>query len=198
MSTICLTALVLAAVSLASPAAAADVLVGRVVAIADGDTVTVLDGGNVQHKVRLADIDAPEKAQDFGTKAREALASKVQGREVTVESHGTDRYKRTIGTVLVDGRNVNLEMVAEGWAWHYKAYSKSQEFADAEKAARAAGLGLWAGKNPVPPWEFRRTEAERKAAARGARLTAPRQAVPLPQSSGSRSMSGKVPAGRPY
>jgi micrococcal nuclease len=178
----------------ASARVAADTLTGRVISIADGDTITVLDSTKVQHKVRLADIDAPEKSQDFGTKSREALAGKIQGRDVKIETQGTDRYKRTLGTVLLDGRNVNLEMVSEGCAWHYKKYSKSAQFADAENAARAAGLGLWTGKEPMPPWEFRQTEAERKAKPS---QSAPRRAPPQLQPSDPRSMSGKVPSTRP-
>ncbi len=197
MRTICSTAAVLfLLIGSASPGVAADTLIGRVVNIADGDMAIVLDSNRVQHQIQLADIDAPEKKQDFGTQAREALASKIQGRDVKVETQGTDRYKRMIGTVLLDGRNINLELVAEGWAWQYKKYSNSTMIADAEKSARAAGLGLWAGKDPMPPWEFRRTEAERKAKPPGPQTTSRRAPLQF-QPSEPREMSGKVPTARP-
>jgi endonuclease YncB( thermonuclease family) len=110
---------------------------GKVVAIADGDTLTVLDAQQVQHKIRLSGIDAPEKSQAFGTKAREALASKVFGKEVliAVEEH-RDRYGRELGEIFFDHRDVNTEMVQEGFAWRYVRYDKSGSYIDAEKDAR--------------------------------------------------------------
>ena len=129
---------------------------GKVVKIADGDTLTVLDRDNVQHKIRLSGIDAPEKSQTFGTKAREALASKVFGKEVliAVEDH-RDRYGRELGDIFFDHRSVNTEMVQEGFAWRYVRYDKSGTYIDAEKDAREHKRGLWADPNPVPPWEWR-------------------------------------------
>ena len=143
-------------------ATAADTLNGKVVHIADGDTITVLDSSNQQHKVRLWGIDAPERKQPFGTKAKEALGARIHEKQVTVETHGTDKYGRTLGTVFVDGRNVNQEMVSEGMAWWYEQFSKhAKELAEAQENARSAGRGLWADKGPVPPWEWRRAEKAR-------------------------------------
>jgi endonuclease YncB( thermonuclease family) len=131
-------------------------LVGQVVKIADGDTLTVLDPAHVQHKIRLAGIDAPEKAQAFGTQARNALAAKVFRRTVRVEVTDTDRYGREVGRVFCSSHFINAEMVREGFAWRYPQWDKAGEFATAEADARRHRRGLWADRNPVPPWEFRK------------------------------------------
>lgn len=137
---------------------ARNVLTGKVVHIADGDTLTLLDASNVQHRIRLYGIDAPEHNQAFGTKAKAALAGKVAGREVEVENTATDRYGRIVGKVYLDGRLINEEMVADGWAWDYVQYDRQHEFAAAESAARIARRGLWSDSAPTPPWEFRKAE----------------------------------------
>ncbi|MBI1324379.1 micrococcal nuclease [bacterium] len=136
---------------------------GKVVAITDGDTITVLVNQE-QVKVRLDGIDAPERSQAFGTQAREKLAELAFGKTVKVVTHGKDRYGRTIGTVFAEGRSANLEMVRAGLAWHYVEYPKDTELADAEAKARAEKRGLWADKSPVAPWEFRKRPAKKKAA----------------------------------
>jgi len=129
---------------------------GKVVGVSDGDTITVLAAGNVQYKIRLEGIDTPESSQPFGVKAKQALSQRVFGKVVTVQWEKTDRYKRTLGHILLGQRWINHEMVAEGWAWHYKQYSKDQRLAAAEVKAKAARKGLWAGPNPVAPWDWRR------------------------------------------
>ncbi len=131
-------------------------LLGRVVAIADGDTLTVLDGSNAQHKIRLAGNDAPEKGQPFGTKAREALADKVFKQTVRVEVIDSDRYGREVGRIYVGERFINSEMVRDGFAWRYVTYDKLGEFTAAEADAREHSRGLWADRDRVPPWEWRR------------------------------------------
>ena len=136
----------------------ADELRGKVVSVADGDTITVLDSENVQHKIRLQGIDAPEKKQAFGTKSKELLSDKVAGHEVVVTWKEKDRYGRILGEVMVGRRHINLEMVQDGMAWHYVQYSKSKELTAAETLARAAKRGLWADTEPMPPWEFRKLE----------------------------------------
>jgi len=128
----------------------------RVVGVSDGDTVTVLTADKQQIKIRLAGIDAPESSQAFGNRAKQALADKVGGKTIEVVQQSKDRYGRTVADLYLEGRWINLELVAEGWAWHYRQYSRDQRLADAETAARQAGLGLWADKDPVPPWGFRR------------------------------------------
>jgi len=139
----------------------ADEIKGKVVSIADGDTVTVLDAEKVQHKIRLQGIDAPEKAQAFGTKSKEHLSEKIGEKEVVVKWKEKDRYGRVLGEIYLGDRHINLEMVQDGMAWHYKRYSKSKELAGAEETARKAKKGLWADKEPVPPWEFRKKEREK-------------------------------------
>lgn len=131
------------------------------VGIADGDTITVLDGTRTQHKIRLAGIDAPEKKQAFGQRSKESLSDLVFAKAVSVETNKRDKYQREIGKVLVEGLDVNLEQVKRGMAWHYKAYVREQTsndrkvYADAENEAKAARRGLWADSDPIPPWDFR-------------------------------------------
>jgi endonuclease YncB( thermonuclease family) len=139
----------------------ADTLQGRVVAIADGDTVTVLDAANVQTKIRLQGIDAPEKKQAFGQKSKQHLSDLVFNKQVIIEYSKKDRYGRTIGKIVVDGVDANLEQVNAGMAWHYKKYLREQppedrvSYSNAEGEARAKHLGLWVNPSPIPPWEFR-------------------------------------------
>lgn len=154
--------IVLTLLCLASPVIAED-LHGKIVTIADGDTCTLLDSNKVQHKIRLNGIDAPEKKQAFGTKAREALGEKIHEKDVRVAWSKKDRYGRILGDVYIelkDGeqRHINREMIREGMAWHYRQYSKSPVLQAEEDEAREEKRGLWADKNPVPPWEFRHPE----------------------------------------
>jgi len=109
----------------------------------------------------LSEIDAPEHGQEFGEKSKEALADLVFKKDVRVVTHGEDRYGRTIGDVFVGQTNVNEKMVEDGWAWNFLKYSKSQRLADLEKEARDAKKGLWAGKSPVAPWDYRADEARK-------------------------------------
>jgi micrococcal nuclease len=139
----------------------AETLTGRVVGIADGDTITVLDANRQQHKIRLAGIDAPEKAQPFGDRSKQNLATLVFDKQVVVESNKQDRYGRTVGKVQINGTDANLAQVKAGMAWWYREYAKEQSAADrrlyeqAEQQAQGQRLGLWADKNPTPPWDFR-------------------------------------------
>lgn len=135
---------------------------GRVVGVADGDTVTVLDTNQVQHKVRLSGIDAPEKKQAFGQRSKESLSGLVFDKQVMVETDKTDRYGRAVGKVLVGATDANLEQITRGFAWHYKSYAREQSVNDrklydfAESKARAARRGLWRDAAPIPPWDFRK------------------------------------------
>ena len=139
----------------------ADELRGKVVSIADGDTITVLDADKKQHKVRLNGIDAPEKKQAFGAKSKARLGELVAGKDVMVEWKEKDTYGRTMGKVTQNGVDVNLQMVKEGLAWHYRKYSKAAELSRAEAEAKAGKKGLWADPNPVPPWDFRKLEKKK-------------------------------------
>lgn len=154
------TILLLAAAFLALPAQA-ELISGRVVHVADGDTITLLDSAKVQHKIRLAGIDAPEKSQAYGDRSRESLAELVANRSVVVETHKKDRYGRRVGKVLINGEDINIEQIRRGLAWFYRHYQRElsdadrQSYDQAEDEAKDLRRGLWADKLPVPPWDFR-------------------------------------------
>lgn len=132
-------------------------LPGQIIEVYDGDTATLLTNDNKKYKVRFYGIDAPEAAQEGGIASRDALREKILGKEVTVLVAATDRYGRAVGKVMLGGRCVNQEMIAEGRAWYYKDYAGGEyDFARAEDAARRKKLGLWQNDSPQPPWEWRR------------------------------------------
>ena len=134
-------------------------LTGRVVRVADGDTLSVLDQNNKQHKIRLHGIDTPERDQPYGKTAWDALDSMVDGRTVGVVVLGKDSYGRTDGTVYLGDRNINVAMVAGGHAWWYRYYAPHNRLLEAtEEKARSEKRGLWAQPNPVPPWDWRREQ----------------------------------------
>ena len=130
-------------------------ITGRVVGVHDGDSITVLASGNEQLKVRLDGIDAPELKQAFSQQSKQTLSDLVFGKSVMLHVTGKDRYKRTLAVVVVNGLNVNLEMVRRGLAWRYDKYSKDAELLAAQEAARKGKRGLWIDPNAVPPWEWR-------------------------------------------
>ena len=104
----------------------AETVIGRVVGVADGDTITVLDADKVQHKIRLAGIDAPEKRQVFGSVSKQSLVEQVAGQSVAVEWVKVDKYGRKVGKVLLAGLDCNLVQVKRGLAWHYTKYQREQ------------------------------------------------------------------------
>jgi len=128
---------------------------GKVVGVSDGDTLTVLKDRK-QVKVRLVEIDAPEKRQAFGNRSKQALSALVHGKQVEIKEHGTDRYGRTLGRIYQSGLDVNAEMVRRGMAWVYVKYVKDKRLNQLEAEARKQRRGLWADEDPVPPWEWRR------------------------------------------
>lgn len=135
---------------------AAAELTGTVVAVADGDTITVESDG-ARRRIRLYGIDAPELKQPFGPDARLLLAAVLTGETVRVEYETLDRYRRLVGRVYWQDAYLNARLVAAGYAWHYVAYAKkAKDLADAEAAARAARVGLWSQSNPTPPWQYRK------------------------------------------
>lgn len=150
------TALLASLLFAALPAAAEMRFQGEVVRILDGDTVEVLAPNKTTQRVRLANIDAPERRQAFGERAKQALADLSFRQQVDVLDQGGDRYGRRIGVLMVNGENVNAQMVKRGMAWVYERYNSDPELPALERAARAARVGLWADANPVAPWEFRR------------------------------------------
>ncbi len=154
--------LFLLAYLVATTVASAATFSGRVVSIADGDTLTILDAQHQQHKIRLQGIDAPESRQSFGKVSKHNLSSLVAGRDVIIEYVKFDRYGRAVGKVLVSGVDANLEQVRAGLAWVYTDYegeltpSDRSLYRAAERQARSLHAGLWAESNPLPPWVFRR------------------------------------------
>jgi len=141
----------------------AQVISGKVVKIADGDTFTLLVNNHDQVKVRLDGIDAPEKKQAFGNKAKQYLSSMIWGTPVTVKVLKKDRYGRSIGKVSTSKfKDVNLEMIKAGYAWHYKEYNDDKTYASAEVSARKNKKGLWQDKNPVKPQDFRKIKRQKK------------------------------------
>ena len=167
-----------------SPKAEPGEITGKVVSIADGDTITILTAEKKQVKIRLNGIDAPERGQPFGRNAKQFISDKIGGQMVRVVTHGEDRYGRTIGNVYsivydpnvftpygdeyhLKPRLVNLELVRAGLAWHYVRYAPdNKELAEAEKQAREKKLGLWADASPVAPWDWRKQEADKKKAGK--------------------------------
>ncbi len=148
---------IVCALALLSSLALGEGFQGKVIGIIDGDTVEVLVQRESK-RVRLFGIDAPEKGQAFGRRAREASGRLAFDQTVKVVSRGTDRYGRILGeVVLPDGSILNERLVEQGWAWHYTRYSNSRRLAELELAARRARRGLWADPQPIPPWEFRQT-----------------------------------------
>lgn len=138
-------------------------LAGLVVAVADGDTLTVLDEERHEHRIRLRGIDAPERKQPYGHRSKEALSDCAFHHHVLVEGSKLDRYGRVIGKVVSSGVDCNLRQIRLGLAWHYKQFEREQskpdrvEYAQAEERARYGHTGLWAGPSPEPPWEYRRS-----------------------------------------
>lgn len=166
-----ITSTVAALLFLASEAVYPEILEGKVVSVADGDTITVLDSNKIQHKIRLSGIDAPERGQAFGNVSKQHLANLVFGKAVKVETTKKDRYGRSVGKVWVQppdcatcGRTLdaNLAQVANGLAWWYRYYADEQPAEDrgryeiAEKEARGKLVGLWIDVKPVPPWDWRK------------------------------------------
>jgi endonuclease YncB( thermonuclease family) len=133
----------------------------RVVSIADGDTLTVLDAENRQRKIRLVGIDAPEKHHPYGNVFQMNLGKLVHQRTVKIETNMRDKHKRELGKLALDGNDINLEQVRAGYAWHFKKYMREQSSVDRENytqledEARNNRLGLWRDENPEPPWDFR-------------------------------------------
>ena len=120
--------------------------------VLDGDTVELSDN----QKVRLAQIDAPEKKQEGGPEAKLALERLVLNQTVRVEYEKIDRYGRIIGQIYLEDKDVNLTLVSEGWVWVYRAYPHEAAYVYAEEKARIEHLGLWNTEAPLPPWEYRK------------------------------------------
>lgn len=133
-------------------------LQGKVVNVADGDTITILDGSKTQHKIRLYGIDTPERGQAFGNVAQEFTSNLTAGKIVDVIPYDTDKYGRTVGVVLVNGQNVNQQLISAGYAWQYGKYCKESfcnDWSNLEQEARDTKRGLWTEAAPTAPWDYR-------------------------------------------
>jgi len=132
------------------------VIKGIVTKVSDGDSVDFFNGTDTI-KVRLQHIDAPERNQAYSKESWQFLRGLVYKKEVILQaSNETDRYKRTIGVLILnDETNVNQLMVEKGLAWHFKRYSTDKTYHQLEKQARDEKIGLWKEDNPVPPWNWR-------------------------------------------
>jgi len=127
----------------------------KVVGVSDGDTITVLKDRE-QVKVRLVEIDAPEKGQAFGNRSKQALSALCFNKQARLEDKGKDRYGRTLARVYCDGIDANAGQVRQGLAWVYRKYApKDSPLYAVEDEAKAARRGLWADSKPVPPWDWR-------------------------------------------
>lgn len=161
-------------IALAAWSASAETITGRVVGVADGDTVTVLDADRTQHKIRVAGIDAPEKKQAFGQRSKASMSDLVFGKDVVVMSSKRDRYGRLVGKVLVADPSctartcpktldAGLAQITTGMAWWYRQYAREQSAEDAgayefaEQEARGRHAGLWRDADPIAPWDWRRS-----------------------------------------
>ncbi|MBX3646760.1 MAG: thermonuclease family protein [Rhodocyclaceae bacterium] len=135
--------------------ALADSIAGRVVGVSDGDTLTLLSGRE-QIKVRLTEIDAPEKAQPFGNRSKQSLSALCFNKSAKLDDQGKDRYGRTLARVHCDGIDANAEQVRRGMAWVYDRYVTDRSLYGLQDEARGARRGLWADPSPMPPWEWRK------------------------------------------
>lgn len=136
--------------------AQAETFVGTVVGIADGDTLTVLNNDKQEVKIRLAEIDAPEKYQAFGARSKQSLSDLCFGKQVEIIPKVKDRYQRTIARVICSGVDANTEQVKRGMAWVYPRYVKDHNLYVMQRDAKVAKRGLWADSSPTPPCEFRK------------------------------------------
>ena len=138
-------------------AGAVEIIEGRVVGVHDGDTITLLMTDHQQVKVRLAQIDAPEIGQAFGQRSKQALSDLVFNKSIEVKKETIDKYGRTVGTLFLDGIDVNAEMIRRGAAWVYRKYAKDQLLFQLETQAKQEKRGLWnlPESERIPPWEWR-------------------------------------------
>jgi endonuclease YncB( thermonuclease family) len=133
----------------------AETFAGKVVGIVDGDTLTLVTTSKQQYKIRLAEIDAPEKHQPFGTRSKQSLSDLCFGKQAEVTPRVIDRYKRTVAHIKCAGVDANTEQVNRGMAWVYRRYARNHNLYIQEHNARVAKRGLWSDPHPIAPWEWR-------------------------------------------
>jgi len=135
---------------------------GVITRIVDGDTVVIESDQGIKYKIRLLGIDAPEIKQLYGKEATKYLSNLILGKTLLVIESDKDRYKRLLGKLVLEGHDINLALVKNGMAWHYKYYQFSQNkkdqllYSNAEKYAKVNKLGLWSKSTTSPPWQWRK------------------------------------------
>jgi endonuclease YncB( thermonuclease family) len=132
------------------------ILMCLVIGVADGDTLTVLCNGSKQVKIRLSEIDAPEKRQPFGNRSMQSLSGMCLQKKAKIKPQTKDRYGRTVARVICDGVDANEEQIRRGMAWVYDKYVRDQNLYSIQNKARTSKIGLWADSKPIKPWEYRR------------------------------------------
>ena len=154
MKRLCIFLVVLLA---AVPSAFAQRFPVTVVGVSDGDTFTVINRDKLQLRIRVYGIDAPEKGQAFGNRAKQALSSYIAGREIEIDVQSQEKWGRFVARVYTpEGEDVALLMLRDGMAWHYAHFGGTAAYKEAQEAARAEKAGLWADPAPVAPWDFRK------------------------------------------
>lgn len=130
-------------------------LKGHVIGVLDGDTISLIDHDHQALRIRLAQIDAPEKHQPFGAASKKSLSSLVFGKDVLIDIVDTDRYGRSVAKIYIDEMDVNLEQVRRGMAWVYEKYARESRYFNVQLEAKKERRGLWRDQDPTPPWTYR-------------------------------------------
>jgi micrococcal nuclease len=133
-----------------------EMISGKVVGIADGDTFTLLTEDKSQKKIRLYGIDCPEKRQPFGSVAKQKLSELIFGKQVQVEFRTYDRWRRIVGIVFCNDQNINEAMISTGMAWHFTRYDDNPRWITLQERTKKKRIGLWSDDSPTPPWEWRK------------------------------------------
>ena len=129
----------------------------KVIGIKDGDTIVVLLKNNETQTLRLAEIDCPEKTQEFGIKAKRFTSSQVYGKYIIFSVVSNDKYGRSIAKVYYDNKYLSEELIKSGFAWFYKRYSNNKKLQVLENEAKRNKIGIWSYKNSIEPYKFRLT-----------------------------------------
>jgi micrococcal nuclease len=158
--------------------AQAETFSAKVIVVMDGDTVMVLRDGH-KTKIRLANIDAPEKDQPFGKQSRDSLQEMVGKEQVQIDSQAVDQYGRVVGLVSLHGRNINQEQVQRGMAWEYSHYHADKTYTGLQSDAQQARRGLWSQTSPQAPWQWRKLHPSIKPVLQVKQDKASRQIAPV-------------------
>ena len=147
-------------------AAHAEQFTGKAIVVLDGDTVMLLRNSGPPVRIRLAEIDAPEKEQQGGLASKRSLSDLVLRKQVSVSTQAVDNYGRLVAHLVVDGKNVNEEQVRRGMAWEYSSYHSNKRYIALQSEAQQARRGIWSQTSPLPPWQWRKLHANESRAVR--------------------------------